>query len=372
MQRGFKIFGALILVAYLALHLQQHVNFPRLKQLKGAYTETPYPQFSWEAWFNGDWQDKFEKYQKDHLGYRPNLTRVHHQIHYSLFDEIFHNDIHFGKNKNLMGGEYLEAYRGENFIGDSTIRARAHTLGILNKKLADSNKLFLVILAPDKAYSRPQDFNLPPEAVKPNNSESWKKALKKEDIPFIDFRNHFANLEDTSTYPLFPKTGIHWSIWGMHYARDSIAGFIAARSNIPMPRRVLDGVRWSTDYPAIETDMEDALNLWLELPKEELAYPQYHMEGASSKPKVLIISDSFFYEIYSSGLANQYFEAPFFWYYNLRALKYDWMEAPANPNHYKMDSIIKAHDIILMMSASSNLKDFPWAFDTRIKKELIP
>ena len=84
-----------------------------------------------------------------------------------------------------MGGEYLEAYRGENFIGDSAIEARAQALGILHQKMQDSNKLFLVVLAPDKAYSRPQDFNLPPEVTKPNNSESWRSVdLKWKSVVF--------------------------------------------------------------------------------------------------------------------------------------------------------------------------------------------
>lgn len=90
------------------------------------------------------------------------------------------------------------------------------------------------------------------------------------------------------------------------------------------------------------------------------------MQNNDERPRVLVIADSYFYEMYSSGLANKYFEAPFFWYYNYRALKYDWLEAPTNPKHYDMDSLINATDVILLMSAAGNLNDFPWAFDRRI------
>lgn len=361
-----KIFIGILLVLLSLIHLQQYANRPILKDLKGAFQRLELPRWSTEQWFSGKWQSDFEAYQNQNFGYREGFTRVHNQIHYSLFQQVYHDDIRLGKEGDLIGGEYLEAFTGKRYVGDSLIDLRSQALKRLNDLTRDSNKLFMVVLAPDKAFSKPQEFDLPEESIKPNNYEAWLRHLNRDSIHYLDFRSHFAEIQAESPYPLFTKTGIHWSVWGMRYAMDSIAGYIAKNSSLSMPRMQVLRNDWSTEYKPIERDLELALNLAYPMKKDSVAYQFFQMQNDSTKPKVLVISDSFFYEMYSSGLANKFFDAPFFWYYNNRALKYDWLEAPRNTQHYDIDSLIADTDVILLMSAASNLRDFPWAFENRI------
>ena len=363
-----KIFTALLLLMLLLFHLQQHIEFPRLKQLRGAFHQSEFPSLSWESWTNGDFQSAFEAYQKDHLGYRPSLIRIHNQLHYSLFDKIHHKDIFRGKSEHLLGQEYVDSYRAKDLEKDSVVNARAANLALLNQYLLKNKKMMLVVFAPDKAFAMPEEFGLSPNEQQPSNSTKWRQALANNAIPYIDFRRHFKSLVDTSAYPVFTKTGIHWNVWGMRNAADSIAGFINAHSSYQLPRMMVEANMWTNDYPPIEKDLENALNLWLPLEKEEMPYQRYKMDSSGSKPKVLVISDSFFYEMYSGGLANQFFDAPFFWYYNTTALKYDWEDAPRNPKEYALDSLMQETDIVVLMSSATNLKDFPWAFDARVAK----
>jgi len=83
-----------------------------------------------------------------------------------------------------------------------------------------------------------------------------------------------------------------------------------------------------------------------------------------------VVSDSYFFEMYGGGLAAKYFDNPFFWYYHRTALMYDSIEAPRDPQAYDLKAVLADTDVIILMSTSINLKDFPWAFDARAAREL--
>lgn len=365
-----KIFVLILLFLAFAFPLQQHLNIPSIKPLSGAYYEEAKPNWTLTNWFTGDFQADFENYQKANFGYRPFLTRLHNQIHYSIYGEVFHEDIQEGKNGHLIGQEYLDAWQGLDIEEDSEIDRRAKSLKLLHNYLNEKHKSLLVVIAPDKLSTYPDHFGFEENSEHPkNNYNKWLKHLKNDTLPYIDFKAFYAQIAQEPSFPLFPKTGIHWSIHAMNNAMDSISAYLSVHSPFKPPRMVVEAVNKSTDYRPVEVDLENAINLLMPIAKESLGYQKYKMTEAE-KPKILVIADSYFFEMYSSGLAAKYFDAPFFWYYNTRALKYDWLEAPRNPKHYEMDSLINETDVVLLMSTSSNLRDFPWAFDARIRKDL--
>ncbi len=365
-----KIFVILLLLLVAAIQTQQQLGFPKVKPLQGAFADEAPPQWSIENWLSGNFQNDFEKYHKANFGYRPDLTRLHNQIHYSIYGEVFHDGISMAKDGQLIGQKYLNAWQGLNPETDIEIEQRFKTLQSFHHYLKEKGKVLLLVLAPDKVSTYPEVFGLEPNSEnRRNNYHKWLQRLKEDSIPYIDFKAHYAQIGKSSRYPLFPKTGIHWSIYGMNQAMDSIAHYLRQNSSLNPPQMLVDTIYQSQDYRKVEMDLEEAINLLYPLGKEALAYQKYRM-SSGEKPRILVLSDSFFYEMYGNGLAAKFFEAPFFWYYNKRALKYDWEDAPRDPNKYDLDSLINQTDVFLLMSTTINLKDFPWAFDARLRKDL--
>lgn len=365
-----KIYTGILLLLLVAFHLQQHFNFPKVKPLKGAFLESEAPTLSWTNWFSGDFQNSFEEYQKEHFGYRSDLTRLHNQIHFSIYGQAYHKDIFQVSDGHLVGQEYLDSWQGLDREEPTELQQRAQRLASLNQYLQANGKAFAVVIAPDKVSTYPESFGFKPDSeAKDNNYHQWKKLLSEAQIPFIDFKRDYALNKEHAEYPLFPKTGIHWSVYGMTKALDSIADFISTNSQVQVPGLILNEISEHRNYRAVETDLEDALNLLIPLEKEALAYPSI-AESKGEKPSILVVADSYFYEMYSSGLAAKVFDAPFFWYYHKTALKYDWLEAPRDPKDYSLDSLVAHTDVVLLMATTINLRDFPWAFGARSEKEL--
>ncbi len=353
------------------MFLQQWLGIHNLEKLRGGIKEEPLPLLSVENWFNGDLQNQFEKYSNQNFGFWSTFVRLANQIKYSLFDEFANGEVREFANHNLITTEYINSYLGGNRTSISQIKERCSQL----KKLADymekQGKASLVLIAPDKTSYFQSDYNLPPESdLDSTNYKNWLYYLNLYEIPYLDFRKAFLAAKESTPAPLFSNSGIHWSTFGAQYALDSVAGFLNLNYGFEGPRMQIDSLVFKRKHDAVEYDIEASLNLMYSLPRQKLGYPiSTFTKGI--KPKLLMVSDSFFFQLYSSGFANSLFDDPLFYYYHIRALKYSDIDYAEDPSAISLKEILEEVDLVCLMAVDINLKDFPWAFGRRFEVEVL-
>lgn len=349
-------------------------NLIEIKPLEGYFELAQPPVFSVDNWFNGKFQEGFNRNAEDYLGFRNILIRIRNQLDYSLFDVAHASGVVIGKNKVLFQESYLNGYMGLDNVGISVIERKLDKLELAQEELKKINKSVILILAPGKAsyYSEfiPQSWWK--KSQPHNNYDLFVKEIKARKINFIDFREYFLKMKDTVRYPLFPKGGTHWSGYGVTLVMDTLVKYIEEVQKVDLINfKYSSGIVTDRDFQFTDNDIEKGLNLLFPTKTWEVYYPdvQFESDTTKSKPNVLSIGDSFnqsfwgFYPFYSLLFGEQ----SQFWYYNRIV---SWPDSIANRYistellDYKKE--IEKRDIILIVLTEPNLNDLGFSFIDRV------
>ena len=345
------------------IHLvYNNFNFIKIPALKG-YTSVPEkPVLNDSTWFSGEYQLKQETYLNSMFGFRSLYVRLNNQIGFSLFEKIHSHDVVLGKENYLFEERYINSYYGKDFMGLDSVEHILNQLSFISTELSRMGKQLIVIFAANKASYYPEF--IPEQYHKTNDSTNYKflsAGVKDRKLNAIDFDKWFVENKLRAKYPLYPKYGTHWSNYGAVLAADSIINHIQTLRNIDMPNLVYDKVDLKqpiyTDY-----DIADGMNLLLRLKSFEMAYPKIstEMDNNKTKPSVLVISDSFYWDMFYFGISKS-FKNDHFWYYNKQVY----------PESSKKELLVKdldlgkeinKHDVFIVMASSSNLNGFGWGF----------
>ncbi|MDR0971580.1 MAG: hypothetical protein LBM25_04260 [Bacteroidales bacterium] len=328
------------------------------------------PKFNSSLWFNNQYQASFEKFAKDHLGFKPFLIRVNNQFYYSVLSTSPNDQIIYGKDAYLYERMYLEAINEETYIGDSVIDSKIYKLEKIQDTLTKLNKNLIVMFAPTKARYFPEyipDNYIPKNSVKTNYEEILKR-ISKTNIPYINFDNYLIKMKDTSKYDLMTKNGIHWTKYAYTLALDSILRFISKLNNINTPQIIIDSLIPSKTPLDYDNDIGNSINVFALEKGGNLAYPVIHIDSSKAdkkKVRPLIIADSFWWVIYNLGLSNKLFDRSEFWYY------FKEIYLKNSSKNYKFDDYvsnrdlkeeIKKFDLIILMQTEPNLDVFGFGF----------
>ncbi|MEZ5195368.1 MAG: hypothetical protein R2764_02890 [Bacteroidales bacterium] len=233
MRNVTKILFSILLILLLLPAFQQFTTIFKLEPLHGVIVEQELPALTKTDWFEGGFQQKMNTFIDQNYGFRPFFIRLFNQIDYSFFNKAHGAGIVIGKNKYLFESWYIWAYHGDRFIGEQKIRDNVRKLSAIRKKLKESGTELFIVLAPGKGHYYPEyipDYMKKP--VKETNNEYYEKILAEFDLPVFDANLWFLSLKDTIQYPLFPKTGTHWSDYAAVLASDSLLNFIEKQLDI--------------------------------------------------------------------------------------------------------------------------------------------
>lgn len=326
--------------------------------LKG-YTEIAQkPEFSFSSFFDGSWQAAYDNYLEDHIGLRNIFVRLYNQIDYSLF-RIAHAAVIVGKDHHLYEENYIKAYTGTDFLGDSAIKAKVHKIKSVQEYLRQKNTDLIVILAPGKASFFPG--KIPDRYMKHDigitNNEAYLSAFKENGINHIDFNSLFIEMKDTSSYPLYHRCGIHWSIYGAQLALDSIISYIETLRQIDMVDMQIAGFEVSEVPRQTDYDVGDALNLIFRIPYKPMAYPYDYsfIEEGKTKPGLLVVADSYYWTLYNMAPNRYLWGRNEFRFYNNMAF------SPGKPSTELCDNNIEelsSFDVIMVIYTEANMTKF--------------
>jgi hypothetical protein len=365
MQHRIKyiLMGLIMLLLFLPL-LQENFNLTKIRKLSGDYVPAPNVNITLNGWFTKDFQEKKEVFLRDHFGYHHTYIRLHNQIAFYLFRKAKANGVIIGKENYLYEKRYIEAYYGADYIGVDSIYKKMYMISFLADTLRKLNKTFLLVFAPGKAAYFPE--YLPNEPLVPKgitNIEVYSRLAKEMGIPHINFHRWFIEQKNKSAYPLVPKYGIHWSQYGAVLAADSILRTLEQWRNIDIPemnwKKIVMDKGKETDI-----DIEKGMNLLYRFQPETLAYPEVifdtEVDSGQTKPSVLVVADSYYWQIFGMGISN-IFNRSDFWYY---------FKSAHSPRYEKTKDIqevdimdeINQHEVIILMSTDVHLPNLGWNF----------
>lgn len=337
-------------------------------ELKGVTDEIKQPEFIWQKWASGDFQKYTESYYLQQLGFRRAATRIANEIDYRLGVQRKYCIV--GKQHELMGREYIDSYFGRDYLGDDSIRTILLRMQAYKKLLNDSGVTFLVVLAPSKVRLYPD--RIPDEMrdtlpAKTNYSQLLQGMLQSG-IPVLDFQPWFNATDSKSAYALFSNLGVHWSGYAATLCADSLMGYIGHITGKPTNRLKITGASAVSEASGTDRDMLDMLNMYSEIP---LTKPLGQLNGEitvdTSKfiPSVLVVGDSYYWNIIYSGLPRYYFDkGSAYYYYNSKAYFNNDVTLPTNEVDVQKVSFTK--DVVIWLYAEPNLSKIGNGIDQQL------
>ena len=364
----------------LALALVLFVLFaPLIHNWKPFYQEKPihgetfpfFPDFTWESWFSGDYQESAVEAIPGELGLRPTLIRSHNEVSLRIFKEMDHPEGELGLDHWIFSRNEFTVWSGFKRKLVPRIPARAKKFKRLQDKLDSMGIGFMFVVAPSKPSIYPE--LLPENRKYPNPSlaDICLEEFQKVGLNHIEFISLFKELKAQDQYPLFSKFGLHWNEYGSLHAMDHLLTELEKKYD------------WNLNHPVVDSlIIHDTLNvrnrdllMYLETfsmdLKFSMAYPAFHLTNKDSadKPSVLVIADSFYEIVQASGIPSAAFSRADYWFYNRQLFIEPNGENPPLQN-INLKGELKKYDLVLFLAHEANIHTVPFGFEQQFFKAL--
>lgn len=313
------MFIILLLLAFPAVQKRFHPISS--KPLSGVFSSVPKPVAACSTWFNGDYQSKYRQYLEDSVGFKPDFVRIYNQLEFSLFSIPHAERVVVGKRNEMFAAGYIRGYLGQDFPGEHYISEKVKMLKFVQDYLWKNKKIFVVvIIPPDKGSFYPElipDRFLDMKRHQTGRAYFTKKA-DEAGVNVLDFNPYFLAMKDTSRYRLIPPSGVHWSDYGSYLAADSAIRYLEKKTGLKLPAMVLDSLELTIKPRHNDDDINKTLNLIWNAPHEMLAYPCFHFNADTTKPKpaALFVADSFIWGWWDQPIIQNLFSNKEIWYYD--------------------------------------------------------
>ena len=356
-----------VIISFLCVPIvQQKGQFISIKPLHGSFHNMDPISISFKNWFNGTYPKHTEKYLNENFGFRSFFVRIYNQLQYSLFKKAKANGVIIGKENYLYEENYILAYLGRDFIGEEKIIQKVEKLKKISDTLSSKSIEIIILLAPGKGSFYPEYI---PEKYSPTNFnktnyEVYKNFILQEGLHLLDFQSWFLQMKRNSKHPLFPKTGIHWSKYGEFLVADSIINYINYRTSKNVCSKILLTKMNESNNPLdTDDDIENGMNLLFNIKDLKMGYPEFQFELSrdTSKSKVLVVADSYYWGLFNSGISRDIFNNGEFWFYNKQIYPQSYT-APLNVEDINLNDHIESNDVIILLSTDANLSKFAFGF----------
>ena len=354
------LFGLILSVVTVSL-IQQNFNLVKLKMLNGSFQVAEKPILTLKGWLEGVYQTKQETYFDQNFGFRKTAIRFYNQWNYTLFNQAKANGVIIGKEGYLYEENYIKAHLGLDFLGEEVIKNHTERLKKVREKLLKKNINLLVIFAPGKASFYPEYIpdKYHPEIKKTTNLEAYRAQMILQGIPFLDLNSYFIDLKKSSPFPLYPKTGIHWSKYGEIIASDTLIKYLEQQNRISLAKIQVERIENSTNMRDTDDDIEKGMNLIFNIPDLEMGYPIFKFQKKPIKlnEKILVLADSYYWGLFNWGLSKNCFNDGQFWFYGEQIYPESY-DKPLMVNDIHIPTELEKNKVVLLISTDANLFKF--------------
>ncbi len=314
-----KCLFALVLATLLVSLVQSSFELIEEQELHGSFDSSPKPSYSHSNWFTGDFQIREEPYLNENFGFRNAYVRLFNQMQFWLYNVSDTKDVVVGKKNVLYEVGHIRAYLGTDFLGQELITRKMEKLELISDTLAKLGTDLIFLVAPSKGSYLPEFI---PEGMMMSeqgltNYEVIRSALESRSVHFFDVRKWLLNGRDSTTFPVYSKTGIHLNRLTDLTIADSLLRYLESSRNLHLPVVEISNLVLSDSMRYVDDDIEKSMNLLLDVTDYPMPYVDFAFVQDSShhRPKVLTIGDSYYWELFMMQFSTQVFDNGEFWYY---------------------------------------------------------
>lgn len=358
-------FGIIALLLFPAL--EKELKFYSGSNLFGDFIPVKKPVFTFEKYFKGDFQINSETYLKDNIGYKNFFIRVYNQMLFSLYRKGNTPKGIIGNDQYLYLRSYIDNVTGENYIGHNRIQTITDQIGFLQEYFQRRGKLFFTVVLPSKASYYPEFIPDRFEMLPNTNYENYISCFNQSGIKYIDLNKFFIADKEEAKYPIFPKNGVHWTTYAMLNGLDTVFNYIEANSKFKIADNLRMGeINMGPSNDPADNDVEQFFNLLFELPKDNVANVEliFHSKEKQSRPKTVVIGDSYYYKVYNHKIPNELFDWGAYWFYNKKSRRYSGGQEFVNKvEDIDPLSFLHQQDIIILWVSHATMHLFPYGFE---------
>lgn len=335
-------------------------------QLNGDFVLGEFPEYSTDNWLNGTFQAGFDRYVEDHIGFRNFFVRLNNQIDFSLFGHINAEGLVKGKNNILYEYDYIRAYTGKDFIGEATISRTLNKLKFIQEHLKSALDIDVVlILEPSKARIQPESIpdSYLNDGLTTSNYDVFRQKARELEINLLDLNAYLMQVSDTIRYPVYPPYGIHWSEHTMSFVADTLIRFVESVSTIDIPEFSVETRFVEDSISASDYDAGMTSNLLFTLDQPPLPYPffSFDKDTTKSRPMVLAVADSYYWNFYNTKVPKNLFANEAFWYFNAKVYP-EFYSGEVWTHDLDLKSEVEIQDVIIIGITERFLYKFGWEF----------
>ncbi len=378
-----KILCLATMMLFLLPVVQKVKPFVQVQPLKGVYVHTEKPQFTFSSFVKGEWQKNADRYIKEHFGFHEHFIRLYNQCLWAVWHRPADpSPVLVGKDDYLFEPSFVnEYYTGcfNEFYPDSIplcerpqiFRRRMSRLAKLQAILEEQGTHLFLALLPGKERIYPQYLPNPRPRTGNHTSGTQPRAYdlyrnSRYDFRRIDLCHCFDSLNGHTPYLLFTKTGTHWSNIASTYAFDSVMRYMQTFG--PPIHPVTLGTPYYAPTREPDNDLYHLLNIET-LPADSNLYVDVTLTGTAPgrNPSLVVIGDSFFWNILYNFPIQELFSDFRYWYY-FSTIYYD-------PTHDKVadidlvDELLRT-DYVMLSYCTVQLYDCGNGFINRALLEL--
>ena len=379
-----KILCLATMMLFLLPVVQKVKPFVEVQPLKGVYVHTEKPQLTFSSFVKGEWQKNADRYIKEHFGFHEHFIRLYNQCFWTIWHRPADpSPVLVGKNDYLFEPSFVnEYYTGcfNEFYPDSIplcerpqiFRRRMSRLAKLQAILEEQGTHLFLALLPGKERIYPQYLPNPRPRTGNHTSGTQPRAYdlyrnSRYDFRRIDLCHCFDSLNGHTPYLLFTKTGTHWSNIASTYAFDSVMRYMQTFG--PPIHPVTLGTPYYAPTREPDNDLYHLLNIMAPVPADSNLYVDVTLTGTAPgrNPSLVVIGDSFFWNILYNFPIQELFSDFRYWYY-FSTIYYD-------PTHDKVadidlvDELLRT-DYVMLSYCTVQLYDCGNGFINRALLEL--
>ena len=379
-----KILCLATMMLFLLPVVQKVKPFVEVQPLKGVYVHAEKPQFSFSSFVKGEWQKNADRYIKEHFGFHEHFIRLYNQCLWAVWHRPADpSPVLVGKDDYLFEPSFVnEYYTGcfNEFYPDSIplcerpqiFRRRMSRLAKLQAILEEQGTHLFLALLPGKELIYPQYLPNPRPRTGNHTSGTQPRAYdlyrnSRYDFRRIDLCHCFDSLNGHTPYLLFTKTGTHWSNIASTYAFDSVMRYMQTFG--PPIHPVTLGTPYYAPTREPDNDLYHLLNIMSPVPADSNLYVDVTLTGTppGRNPSLVVIGDSFFWNILYNFPIQELFSDFRYWYY-FSTIYYD----PAHDKVADIDLVdeLLRTDYVMLSYCTVQLYDCGNGFINRALLEL--
>lgn len=327
-----KNFNKILFIATIALFclifiqsIWHPINF---RPLDGATYKSDFPKLTLQSYKDNSFQRQLDKYSQENFGFREWAFRFYNQYLWSFYHKTNAKIVMEGKDgylfENIVVKDHYQSLMYDHTDDTAVMKALFETEALrlwkVQELLKEHDIHIFVNMLPSKNDIYPEYMpvnicNDKPDGV--HAYDYYKPRFEELGINHINNVTYYQDIKDKVDYPLFPKTGTHWTNIAASYSFDSIIEYMEVLGNrnllnIEFSEKYIDKNRHPDD------DLEQLLNLTFPIRPNKNYYVDVTTipDSTAVRPKLITIGDSFFWTIsYNIPLDEIFNEYPY-WYYN--------------------------------------------------------